>query len=88
VGVRVPAGLCNIPVGSVYIELNTYNTNLIFIINTPRSLFEGLGKIRERNHTDKGVVSCTVYVIGQRKDAEHETTPTRGVVLCLACGEA
>jgi hypothetical protein len=91
VGVRVPAGLCNIPAGSVYIELNIYNTNLILykIYNKhPSKFIRGLGKIRERNHTNKSVVSCMVYVVGQRKDAEHETTPTRGVVLCSACGEA
>jgi len=31
---------------------------------------------RTRKNTNKGVVSCSVGVVGRGKDAKHETTPT------------
>jgi len=37
-----------------------------------------------RNDTSVGVVSRSACVEGQRKHAEHETTPTLGVVSCSA----
>jgi len=32
---------------------------------------------RTRKHTSEGVFSCLAYVVGRRKDADHEMTPTR-----------